>query len=50
MTVSSGILVRTESNEKERMIIGLDSVESQASRSDVRYLCLNITIEYLSSK
>jgi len=37
MPVYSGILLRTETNEKERMITGLDSVEGQASYRDERY-------------
>jgi hypothetical protein len=42
MPVYSGILVRTETNDKERMITGSDSVEGLASYRDERYsYCLD---------
>jgi hypothetical protein len=44
MPVCSEILVRTESNEKERMIFGSHSVEGEASRHDERYLFISLNV------
>jgi hypothetical protein len=49
MPVCSGILVRTESNEKKRMIIESDSVEGQLSRRDERYLYIYMNIYIFTS-